>query len=263
MGTSYLLYKLSMLYDPQAEYDLAPGSSIVFVMQSISLRLSRKILFEPFMHRLMESMYFRENFPYNRAVTSELQFPNHIYVIPVSGSEFSALGLNVFGGILSEISYFNVIADSKVLQAQGADSTVYDQASRTYTNIIQRMKNRFSDHGKIPGLLFLDSAAHYPGDFLSRKIEEAKINPTIYVFNYAIWETRGAENYSGERFLVELGDGGNRSRIIASQDLARVDSRVIEVPVEYRVDFERDIDMASAGLCRSGSRSHTCFHAIP
>ena len=243
-GISYLLYKLSMLHDPQAEYDLSPGSSIVIILQAVSLRLARKILFEPLMSEIAHCKYFREKFPFNKNITSELQFPNQVFVIPVSGSEMSALGLNVFAGIISEINYFNVTLNSKILEARGSTDTTYDQAARTYTNLIQRMKNRFSFRGRVPGLLFLDSASHYPGDFLSRKMDEARTNKSIYVIKYAIWETVPADRYCGDKFLVEVGGHSRQSRIIAHKNMANPESEVIEVPVEYRVDFERDIETA-------------------
>ena len=244
MIIAYLLYKLSMLYNPQAEYELDPGSSIIFALQSVSLRLSKKILFDPLLSRLASSKYFRENFAFNKNVTSELQFPGNIFVMPVSGSEMATIGLNIFGGIMSEVNYFAVVEDSKQLSLRGALDTTYDQAERAYTNIIQRMKNRFLDRGKLPGFLILDSAAHYPGDFLDRKEEEAKNDHSIHVVKHAIWDTLPRDKFCGKKFLVEIGTLERSSRIIADRKLAITGSDIIEVPIEYQKDFERDIETA-------------------
>lgn len=251
-GKSYLsrilmcriLYKLSMLHDPQYEYDLAPGSSITLILQSQSLRLSKKILFNPLLALIASSPYFINNFPFNKQVTSELQFPNHIYVSPVSGSEMATLGLDVYAGVMSEVNYFDVVENSQVLATRGQEDTTYDQAVNAYTNLIQRLKNRFQSHGKIPGCLILDSAVHYPGDFLDRKVQEAKWDDQIHVVRHAIWDTLSQDRFSGQKFLVEVGNADRSSRIIEAREFAIPDADIIDVPVEYKTDFERDIEKA-------------------
>lgn len=244
MIVSRMLYQLSMLWNPQAEYDLSPGSLIIFPLQSVTTGLSKKVLFDPLQAEIAGSKYFRENFPFDKRITSELKFPHQINVIPISGSELATLGLNVYGGIISEANYFSVVENSKLLKAQGGESQVFDQAERSYTNIIQRMKNRFQSRGKVPGLMVLDSAVHYPGDFLSRKKENARFDPSIYVAEHAIWEVIPKDKLSPGTFLVEIGDSSRSSRIIASENLAVPDARIIEVPIDYLRDFERDIEFA-------------------
>lgn len=244
MVVARMLYQLSMLWNPQAEYDLSPGSLIIFPLQSVTTGLSKKVLFDPLHAEIASSRYFREHFQFDKRIASELKFPHQINVIPISGSEMATLGLNVYGGIISEANYFSVVENSKLLKAQGAESQVFDQAERSYTNIIQRMKNRFQDRGKVPGLMVLDSAVHYPGDFLSRKKEAARFDPSIYVAEHAIWEVISKDKLTPGTFLVEVGDASRSSRIIANENMASPDARVIEVPVDYLRDFERDIEFA-------------------
>jgi hypothetical protein len=241
---AYMLYKLSMLHNPQYQYELDSGSSIVLILQSRSMRLSKKILFDPLLSMIASSRYFIENFPFNKQVTSELQFPKQIYVLPVSGSEMSTLGLDCFGGIMSEINYFDVVSNSKQLTMRGQEDTTYDQATSAYTNLIQRLKNRFQTFGKIPGLLILDSAVHYPGDFLDKKVQEATWDNQIHVVRHAIWDTMSADRFSGKKFLVEVGTLDRNSRIIESKEFALPEADLLEVPEEYRSDFERDIESA-------------------
>jgi hypothetical protein len=208
------------------------------------MRLSKKILFDPLLSMIASSRYFIDNFPFNKQVTSELQFPKQIYVLPVSGSEMSTLGLDCFGGIMSEINYFDVVSNSKQLTMRGQEDTTYDQATSAYTNLIQRLKNRFQTFGKIPGLLILDSAVHYPGDFLDKKVQEATWDSQIHVVRHAIWDTMSADRFSGKKFLVEVGTLDRNSRIIESKEFALPEADLLEVPEEYRSDFERDIESA-------------------
>ena len=240
----YLLYRLSMLHNPQYEYGLSPGSSIVMILQSVSLRLSKKILFDPLLSSISSSQYFIKNFIFNKHVTSELQFPNQIYISPVSGSEMATIGLDIYAGIMSELNYFDVIENSKQLVMRGQENTTYDQASNAYTNLIQRLKSRFQVYGKIPGCLILDSAVHYPGDFLDKKIEESRYDDQIYVVKHAIWDTLSSDRFSGNKFLVEIGTLDRSSRIVPTREVALPEADILEVPEEYKTDFERDIEKA-------------------
>ena len=258
----YILYKLSMLYDPQYQYDLALGSSIVIVLQAVSFRLSKKVLFNPIIASLSASKYFTQNFPFNKQVTSELQFPNQIYISPISGSELAALGENVYAGIMSEVNYWDVTENSKQASIKGLEDTTFDQATVAYTNLIQRLKFRFQNYGKIPGVLVLDSATNYPGDFLSKKAEEAKWDEQIHVVRHMVWDTMSADKFSGDKFLVEVGTLDRHSRIIESREFALPEADILEVPVEYKTDFERDIESAlrdCAGLATGHRRAFMPF----
>lgn len=244
MVMARLLYQLSMLWNPQAEYDLSPGSLIIIPLQSLTSGLAKKVLFDPLHAEISASKYFRDNFQFDRRIASEMKFPNQIQVIPISGSELATLGLNVYSAIISEANYFAVIENSRYLKSQGTDKMVFDQAERSYTNIVQRMKNRFQERGSVPGLMVLDSAVNYPGDFLSRKKEDALRDPSIYVAEHAIWDVISRDKLTPGTFFVEVGDANKSSRIIANENMARPDAKVIEVPVDYRRDFDRDIEFA-------------------
>jgi len=250
MGMAYTLYRLSCYHNPQIDFGLAPGSSIVFINQSEKLSLAKKVIFEQFAARLKQSPYFTKLFPFDPNYTSELRFPGNIVFMPVSGSTTAALGLNVYGGVLDEVNFMARVRDSKFAEYTG--EAEYDQAEKLYTSLIRRMKSRFMDHGRVPGKLFIVSSANYPGDFIDRKIkeaaEEADGSRTIYIMTMAQWESIPKEKFSGETFLVEVGDDSRRSRILDSiSDAVDLDS-VIKVPIEYKTDFTRDIEAAIRDL---------------
>jgi len=234
IGMTYLIYMDSCLVSPQAEYGLAPGSSILYVFQSVSMTTAKRVLFNQMAARLSRSPYFQSQFPYDKKVKTEIRFPNNISVIPVSGSQFSALGLNVKGVIMSECNYMQVIQGSKYAVV----GETYDQAEVNYTTLVQRMKGRFGTRGKI----FLDSAAHYPGDFLDRKFEEAKSDKSIFTMKYMQWEV--LPGMSEQKFLVEVGNVERNSRIISRKEEAHPSSQVIEVPINYLREFQRNVESA-------------------
>lgn len=245
MGLAYMLYRLSRHPCPQLTYGLAPGSSIVFIMQSLRLEQAKKVLFQQFGQRLKDSPYFQKHFRFDKRVKSELRFPGNVQVIPVSSSDTAAIGMNVFAAVLDEV---NFMARS---QRAGED---YDQAERLYTTILRRMKSRYNVAGRAPGKLFLISSANYPGDFIDRKMREARAmraagRPvTIHVAAMSQWEAMPPERLSKETFLVEVGDDAATSRLLQRREDAADPAAVIEVPMDYYDDFARDLDAAIRDL---------------
>ncbi len=235
---SYLVYRDSCLLDPQSEFSLAPGSSILYIIQAVSLNIAKRAVFGELRTLLKGSPYFTKVFPFNKRIESELRFPKSLTILPVSGSEMAGLGLNVKAVHMTECNYMSVTENSKL--SVNKEDNIYDQADRNYTILSQRMRSRFGNNGKI----ILDSAVNYPGDFLDRKVQEAKTNPTIYVMKYAHWEVLPRGSVSEETFLVEVGTAEYNSRILVSLDEAHPGSQVLEVPMDYLHDFKRNCETA-------------------
>lgn len=235
---SYLLYRDSCLVDVQSEYSLSPGSSILYVIQAVSLTVAKRAIFGELRSMLQQSPYFTKHFPFNKRIGSELRFPNSLAIIPVSSSEMSSIGLNVKAVHMTECNYMAVIEDSRL--SSDKDNNIYDQAEVNYTTLSQRMKSRFGTKG----LMILDSAVNYPGDFLSRRAKEAEYNNSIYVMKYAHWETLPKGSVSEETFLVEVGTPEYNSRILVKREEAHPNSQIIEVPINYLIEFKRNCDKA-------------------
>lgn len=243
---AYQLYLLSCYHNPQIEFDLAPGSSIVFIEQSMSLTLAKKVVFGQFSERLKLSPYFQQRFPFDPGVRSELRFPKNIYVIPVGGQDTGAIGMNVYGGIIDEMNFMARTTNSVKTQYTGEEE--YDQAERLYRSLIRRMKSRFMSLGKLPGKLLLVSSTNYPDDFTDRKLKEAETDPTIFVMKYSQWEALPQDRFCGDKFLVEVGNEVKQSRILRRREEALDEEDIVEVPIEYRSEFERDLEAALRDL---------------
>lgn len=249
MSMAYMLYLLSCYHNPQLEFDLGLGSSIVFIQQSKTETLAKRVLFDQFSQRLKESKYFKNFFFPDPYIKSELRFPKNISVIPVGGNETAGLGMNVFGGIIDELNFMEVVIGGVHSRFSGEDE--YDQAERAYTALLRRIKSRFiQKEGRIPGRLILISSRNYKDDFTERKMKEVaeEIKETgktmTYVTNYKQWDSIPEERYCGKKFLIEVGDDSKMSRIVENVEQSRDPERIIEVPVEYKSDFKRDMDGA-------------------
>jgi hypothetical protein len=236
---AYQLYLLSLMANPQGTFGLDPSSEILIIFQSIKASLAKSVDFDRFRAMLENVPYFRKQFPFNPDLQSKLIFPNRIIVLPVAGTETAAIGQNVIGGILDEVNYMAVIENSKA----SIDGGTFDQAVALYNSISRRRESRFMQMGNLPGLLCLVSSKRYPGQFTDRKEEEAKSNPSIYVYDKRTWEVKPPGAYSGKTFNIFVGDQFRRPRIMTEEDKVAPDQRdlVMPVPVEHRADFERDM----------------------
>jgi len=243
--TAYQLYVLSCYENPHELFSLDPSSEIVFIFQSVSAQTAKAVDYQRFRAMIERSPYFREHFPFNKDFESELIFPHRIIVRPVSSKDSAAIGQNVFGGVIDEINFMEVIENSR----QSIDGGTYNQAIALYNSISKRRKSRFSSAGSMPGVLCLVSSARYPGQFTDQKKEEAMNQimntgkSSIYIFDKRTWDIKPAKFFMDTRFFVYPGDATKQPRVLMDRELATEYERkfLIEVPMDYLNEFQRDI----------------------
>lgn len=244
-STAYQLYLLSCYKNPHELFGLDPSSEITFIFQSINASLAKSVDFERFKAMIEKSNYFKEHFPFNKDIVSELKFPKRIIVKPVSGAETGAIGQNVIGGVIDEMNFMAVVEKSKM----NVDGGTYDQAMALYNSIARRRKSRFMQQGKLPGLLCLVSSKRYPGQFTDKKEEEAHREEeltgktTIYIYDKRTWDIKPEGTFSGKWFEIFIGDEGRKPRILDEEEEVSQDDLhlVMSIPEEYRMEFETDI----------------------
>lgn len=236
---AYQLYLLSCYKNPHKAYALDPHSEILIVFQSITEKKAKSVGYDRFKSMIEASPYFTRQFPNNPNVDSWMKFPNRIEVKPVSGGQFAAIGENVIGGLIDELNYMDVIEKSK----RTIDGGTYNQAVAVYESIARRRKSRFHKLGSTPGLLCLVSSRRYPGQFTDTKEEEAKTDPTIYVYDKCVWDVKPEGTFTSGYFPVFVGDQSRQPRVIRDKErLTDTDQALIKlVPEDYRREFERDI----------------------
>lgn len=238
LTNAYQLYLLSMMENPHKMFGLNRSSEIELIFQNITASLAQSVDFARFKNMIDRSPYFTEHFPYNKTLKSELHFPNRIIVKPVSGSNLATIGQNVIGGLIDELNYMSVVEKSK----RAVDAGVYDQAVEVYNSIARRRKSRYMKQGKLPGILCLVSSKKYPGQFTDQKMEEAKTDPTIYIYDKRVWDIK-PDSYSKEKFRVFIGDDFRQPAILGPKEkVAKDDAHlIVTVPEDFRIDFTKDI----------------------
>lgn len=256
---AYSLYELSCLRDPQRHYGLIDGSPISILQQSITEAKARKVLFAQISTLIRRSKYFNERFKYDPSIKSALLFPRNIRLEPIAGIETAIIGENCVAAALDESNFMPVIRGSAKI-AGGSRDGIYDAALANYNAISRRIRSRFMRRGVCPGRLIITSQSRYPGDFTSRKIEEARTDPSILAVEWALWETNPGK-YSSKKFRVAVSSEATKQSKILNEGEKPPHGlkRVIEVPEDFRHDFERDIDGALRELAGISTRTVSPF----
>lgn len=247
---AYLIYQMSCLRHPQRAYGIAEGSHVYIAMLSVTEKVARRVAVNELIGKIAHSRYFKEKFPPKAAPSLlEIRFPKRIQVVAGSTGSSAIIGLNAFGGLIDETSF---MGGDKEVDRQGRVVTV-DKGEKIYHSIIRRMKSRFQKVGQLPGLLLLASSKERPVAFVEKRIEQAREqkDPSFYVREYATWDVKPAEAFTGEIFRIVVGNERYQSRIIdddAPQSTIdrylEMGLRIVEIPEEYRNDFLSDMDTA-------------------
>jgi len=268
-ATCRLLYELSCLRAPQLAYGLSPGSEIVIALMSKSLHLSRQVMKTAVDDKVKLSPYFMEHFkPDFRS--DHTFFPNNINLSIGSCFSERILGMNVLGGAMDEANF--MVSKGQVIGKQsGKKATVaqFDLAEKMYASIVRRIKSRFLKAPQdLPGLMILASSAATIDSFTNRKIRDATNDSSVFVRDYAAWDVKPKQNFNGDKFFVLIGNSAVRSRVIRERSeadaidrgwLEEQECRIIEVPIEYYDDFDRDMENAIRDIAGVSTHAISAF----
>jgi intein/homing endonuclease len=245
IGVCRVLYELSCMTNPHKSYGLANGSNLSIVCMSVNETLAVKVVFEAIASKIKDSPYFEEHFPFEDT-KKEMRFPGGIWIAARASTDTSALGLNAIGALMDEQNFL-------ARTAKEAQMGIVDRAETIYNTIQRRMKSRFERHGKLPGMLFIVSSKKTMDDFTARRIRDSKDDPTVFVRDYALWDTKPEDQYSKERFWVLCGNDTVPSKVLTDAEYAKFKDNVpenatlIAAPEDFRKDFERDLEGCLTG----------------
>lgn len=230
--------------NPHAVFGLDHSSEIVFIFQSKTADSAKSIDYNRFRKMIEASPYFNKVFAFDKKIKDRLIFPHNVIVRYASGVSTALLGRNIYGGVIDEVNYMDIVDKSP----RSVDGGVYDQAAQLYETITRRRSSRFQTLGYLPGVLCLVSSKRYPNQFTDQKEIEATRQiaqagkSTIYIYDKRLWEIK-PDAFSGEYFNVFIGSPTKQPYIledgehVADEDL----NLVVKIPVEHRNDFDGDI----------------------
>lgn len=234
VACTYKLYVLSCTKNPQTYLGLGdPNTAIYFGIFSVRLSEAEETAFDYMKQFVDTSPYFRKYFPRNRKVNYRLEFPHRIRV-NFGSKELHALGRAMICVIIDEANFMK----------GGAIGDAY----KLYYQVRARITGQYGYRGHNPGLLCVISSRNTESDFLEKHIERFAGEVGVHLSEYALWETKPSENYSGETFRVAVGNKYKRSRILKADEENPEDQDVIDVPVEHKDMFENNIEQAIRDL---------------
>jgi len=191
--------------NPQAYFNLRPDSWMAFMIFSRTEPLARRVAFTEVWNRFT-CPFNRKYFPATPFLKREIQIKrNHTVVYAGSSSALSAIGYSLYGGILDESNFLEVIEDSK--RSQDDWNTIYDEAEELLDAVRLRMVSRYARRdGTLPGFVACVSSARYEDDFTDKKIKEAKMKgpaSSIFYTRRATYEAKPKYMFpSGEFFYI-------------------------------------------------------------
>jgi hypothetical protein len=160
-----------------------------------------------------------------------LRLPKNIIL---SGGSLVAhvLGQNLFAAFMDEANF------RRAAEPQ-------EEAYAFYYKIRRRVENRFL---RSTGLGFVGLISSEAGEavFLNRHCEEIRTRMQkgrpndAHICQFAEWEIKPLE-LSGENFKIDIGDNLRSPKILEEREEAREGAKVIEVPLEYRNDAEKEL----------------------
>jgi len=246
IGLARGIYKISCMRHPQTSFGIQSKSSIVFTIQSVRFSTAKKAVFGEFGAYIHHSAYFKNIYPYDHRVLSEMIFrEQNVSILPVTSSTTGAISMNVVGGILDEMNFMQRIERSKSANAD-IETGEFDQAKTLYNTLARRRRSRFTRKGELPGILFLVSSSRYPDDFTEQKAAEARseggTDDKIFVYQHALWTAKPRKTFMKEEFRVQVGTEILRSRILGDEEKEIPGTDVINVPMDFHSEFTKDVD---------------------
>ena len=232
----YEVMKFLALKNPQEYFGLAKGSEIDFVNTGTNSTQALRIVFGQIKTKIDESPWFQNFFPPDPNIKSELKFPQKkICIVPGNSTDTFALGMNIYGGIVDEASFYKV-TDRK------------DYAEDLYDSINRRIRSRGNQRFKTYGKMVVISSPLYKGDFIERKMKEARDNPKIFSRRRKLWESAPKENFCGETFKykkykvpIEFKDDFDKNPEKSERDLMAIASSTLEPYIKLNKKLQKAI----------------------
>lgn len=248
----YLVYQLAEMVNPNRYYGHVEGSPIVFGFFNVFQYLAHDTTWQYFSSQVSLSPFFMERCKPPPKNPRLYELPNNIK-IAIGAEAISALGQNIFGGILSEVNF----------KEQGVTEDERSKIDDLYMAVRDRMESRFQNQaGVTPGLLILDSSARDESDFLERHLEKVENDPHTYVVRLSRWDAKPGRK--GEPvFKIMMGDRLTAPRILEGSEKPPVGMEVCGVPERFRTRFMLDLPSAIRDILGRPTRGLDHFFPDP
>lgn len=249
-----MVYEASCLKDPAVSYGLASGSRISFCNLAKTEQVAKAATFDKLLSKIQQSEYFNNDFPVlNRMKDNksykgnEISFGKGLSLVCGSSSDSSILGANVMGGFVDELNFFQKTNKNAKPDARYG---VYGNAGKLFDQLKRRIKSRFQRFGRLPGLLIGASSKTSMDSLTEKFVREAmqSNDSSMFVRDYSILDVK-PDAFSKNKFKVLVGNAIHSSKILDNgEEILYPEDEIVEVPEEFRKDFEIDIQASLRDL---------------
>jgi len=256
VAISYVMYKIMCMKDPWKFFSLSESGKLTISFFNLTKSLSSSRGFQTLQTLLTRSPWFGSHGGIIKGdVDKYMDFPLFNYSLGSPYSKgFGSIGEHVIAAVMDEIDSPTESENQKI------------RVLKAYESTMRRFESRFVIDGKTPGRFFLIASKQDEMSFVDTFIEQMKGSKKILIIDIPLWEAKPESNYCGEKFPVKVGDQYEMPAILNSQeeaDKARANGfQVVDVPVEYKEYFERDLVGALrdiAGVSVKGIRKSKLF----
>ena len=237
----YMLYNLLCLKDPHAYFGIeATQNNIMFIFNNLTLSKAFKGVMGTFMGHCLKSPWFMAR---GRVIgdVNKTFLPNKRVRFDIASEEYHVTSTDCFCFIFDEAN--DVLHNTANYQ----DS----MAMQILNAANQRIRSRFKakDRSTFFGKSIVISSKQSEMAFLEQYTQDMlnKDPEHTYVFDKPQWEVIPIK-LSGKTFNVAYGNKNAKSRIMSSDENVKETIeqgyKVIEIPVEYRKDFDDNLNRA-------------------
>jgi len=231
----YATHTLLCLRNPHKTYKLAKDKPITIMNMGVTATQALEVTFAGIKNLISKSAFFNRFNP--QILQGKIRFlDNNILLISGNSKSTTPLGYNIFYAILDEAAFY-MDNDNKQI------------AEEIYTALQRRIVSRFG----YDGLILMISSPRYEGDFIMRKLEEARKFPElIYSKQVPTWKCRRLLKED----LLDCFYFNNRSGLVEKTpptgfgDINKIAEKfnskadIWQIPGEYKKSFLQDPDKA-------------------
>lgn len=237
-------YEVATIYNPQEYYNLAPGSTIAFMTMSRTELQAKRVIFSDVFKRF-QSPFNKDYFPPNPRYQKEIQIAqNNTVVYAGTSSELSALGYNLFAGVVDEANFLEVVEGSK----KADHKQVYDAAEAMYNAVMNRMVSRFMIAGEVPGFIVMISSRRSRDSFMEKKIKEAvsrqdDLNLQIFYKVHSLWQAKPEKFFPSKEYFYIDTDTFNKIEQVFGEKLFKLQISLLERKKRLKLLEPEDIGL--------------------
>lgn len=237
----YMLYNLMCLKDPHKFFGIsATQGNIVFLFFNTTMTKAHKTALGNLFGHLLKSPWFMER-GHEAGDRYKVYVPNKNIAFEIGSEEQHATSLDIFFFMFDEANDF---------LNQNADMNQTD-AMKILNAANQRIRSRFksADRKLFFGKSVILSSKQSELAFLEQYVQDRQSkNPGgIYIVDEPQWNILPLE-LSNNYFNVAYGNKNAKSRILSDDEDVEVAKqqgfKILQVPVEYRKDFEDNLNRA-------------------